>query len=126
MNITLFCLIVILPVCVFIASSFAKYSREVTGTDRLLEMVDFWSDVGLDFYFIGLIALISVIITIYGQEIPAMSLVYVVIYLMGGFIVGTLYQHGSSDPFRNLCFLVGLMLGLIPLMYAAYITLIIL
>lgn len=126
MNLSIFLLVIAVPLTIFSISAFLKYPYDIEGIDRKHAIDQFKSDIGLDFYFIGLSTSIAVIIAVYGISIPQVITISLILYALISAIVASLINRPKIEGKPNLGFLIGFIAGLIPVLVAAYACLFIL
>lgn len=121
MNLGLILLVVGVPIVILAITSFLKYPFEEEGEDKKRARDDFCSDMGLDFFFIGLSVLISTTIARNGTNIPQVELITITLFGLCSSIVARLYTMPWYDKKVNGCLAAGLLLGLIPIVYSLYV-----
>lgn len=126
MNLSLLLFIVGLPIGIFVVSNFLKYPFELSGEDKKRALDDFKSDIGLDFYFIGLSIIIATSIALFGVTIPQDVWICMIIYSIVSAVIARLYVLPWFDRRINLCCLLGLVSGAMPILYAFYVCLLLL
>lgn len=126
MNISIFLLVLIVPITIFLISAFLKYPNDLEGIDKKRAIDEYKSTIGLDFYFIGLSTSIAVTIAVYGVSIPQIITISLILYALISAIVASLITRPQVEGKPNLGFLIGFIAGLIPVLAAAYACLFIL
>jgi hypothetical protein len=118
MNLSLVSLIIGVPLFIFVISNAVRYPNELSGEDKKLAMDAYKSDIGLDFFFIGLSIIISTTIALHGVEIPQMDLIAITLYGLLSAVIARTYTKSWSESKVNLCMLLGLIFGSIPVIYS--------
>lgn len=117
----MFLLIVCVPVFVFLVSNIVKYlAIEAEGEDRILAIDDLLSDIGLDSFYIGISVFISTLIVI--NNVTPDTVILLMCYSLFSSIVTALYHYPYRVPSRNWCFILGIAISILPILYAIWIT----
>lgn len=112
-------LIVGFPLVVFIISNLVRYlAIEETGQDRIRALSDLFSDIGLDFFYIGVSIYVSTLVVQYELGIPPITLLYLAMYSLLAAIISSLYNIPYETIRHNLCFIIGVIIGSAPIVYA--------
>lgn len=120
MDYSKFLLIVCVPVFVFLISNMVKYlAIEAEGQDRIRAIDDLLSDIGLDSFYIGISVFISTLIV--SNNVTPDAVICLMCYSLLSSVIATLYNYTYEKRSRNWCFILGIAISIVPILYAIWI-----
>lgn len=81
-------------------------SEVPTEEDREIALMRFGVDTGLDYYFVGLVAVVSATIGRFGPSVPSLEVFAMIAYIGFSAIIGRLYKV-DWKKMKNHCFYAG-------------------
>lgn len=79
---------------------------EIPEPDRSDALARFGSDVGLDCYFVGVVAIVSATIGKYGSNVPSPIVFIMLVYVLCAVLIGRFYKMAWKNM-KNYCLVAG-------------------